>query len=77
MFITWRTLALTSLFLQSVGFGLFGSHRLSHVHPSFTAEVTTDRRLDENSSLTRGCGGEGVMWKKTLNACPITGIASD
>ena len=55
----------------------FESHRLSQVHPSFTAETVTDRRLDENSLLTRGCGGVGLMWRKTLCACPVTGITSD
>ena len=55
----------------------FESHRLSQVHPSFAAEMVTDRRLDENSLLTRGCGGVGLMWRKTLCACPVTGITSD
>ena len=53
------------------------SHRLSQVHPSFAAETVTDRRFDENSLFTRGCGGVGLMWRKTLYACPLTGITSD
>ena len=55
----------------------FESHRLSQVHPSFASEVKTDARLDENSSLTRGCGGVGLMWRNTLDANPISCISSD
>lgn len=55
----------------------FESHRLSQVHPSFAAETKTDARLDENSSLLRGCGGVGILWRKTLDATPISCISSD
>ena len=44
---------------------LFEAERLCQIHPLFTAEVKTDVRLNENSTLQRGCGGVGLMWKKT------------
>ena len=46
----------------------FESHRLSQIHPSFTAEVKNDTRLDKNSSLTRECEGVGLMWRNTIDA---------
>ena len=44
---------------------------LANVHPAFSAEIKTDNRL------TEGCGGVGLLWKKTLDATPIPSIASD
>ena len=55
----------------------FESNRLCQIHPSFTAELKTDPRLNENSTLSRGCGGVGLMWRKSLNATPIPSISSD
>ncbi len=55
----------------------FESQRLSQVHPSFAAETKTDSRLDENSSLLRGCGGVGILWRNNLDATPISCISSD
>ena len=55
----------------------FEADRLLSVHPAFTAEVKTDNRLTEDSTLRRGCGGVGIMWKKTIDATPITSINSD
>ena len=55
----------------------YEAERLCIIHPSFTAEVKTDSRLNENSTLQRGCGGVGLMWRKTLNATPVSSISSD
>ena len=55
----------------------FESEQLQQIHPSFTAEVKIDNRLNENSSLSWGCGGVGLMWRKSLNATPISSISSD
>ena len=56
---------------------LFEAERLCQIHPLFTAEIKTDVRLNENSTLQRGCGGVGLMWKKSLDATPISSISRD
>ena len=33
--------------------------------------------FNESSTLTRGCGGVGVIWKKSLQVSPITNVQSD
>ena len=55
----------------------YEADRLSKIHPAFTAEVKTDERLTENSSLRKGCGGVGLIWKKEIDATPISLISSD
>ena len=55
----------------------YEADRLANVHPAFSAEIKTDNRLTEESTLRRGCGGVGLLWKKTLDATPIPSIASD
>ena len=55
----------------------FEAERLCQIHPSYTAEVKTDARLNANFTLSRGCGGVGLMWKKDLDAVPIPSISSD
>ena len=52
----------------------FESHKLSEVNPS---EVVIDGRLTECSTLSSGCGGVGILWRKGLNVFPIAGIQSD
>ena len=52
----------------------FESEKLCNIHTSFAAEVKTDTRLNENSTLSRGCGGMGLM---CLSATPISSITSD
>ena len=55
----------------------YETERLANIHPAFSADVKTDRRLTEESTLRRGCGGIGIMWRKTLDATPIPSISSD
>jgi hypothetical protein len=54
----------------------FEADRLRNIHPAFTAEISNER-LTENSTLRRGCGGVGLMWRKEINATPISSISSD
>ena len=63
-----------SLQSQNTGSGLL---RLNGYAKSIHAEVKTDARLNANSTLSRGCGGVGLMWKKDLDAVPISSISSD
>ena len=44
---------------------------LSSLHPDYTSIGQADKRLHEESSLNRGCGGVGIIWKKSLPASPI------
>ena len=50
---------------------------LTNLHPDYNGFGYCDSRLNENSSLTRGCGGVGFLWKKSLNITPVTDISSD
>ncbi len=36
-----------------------------------------DKRLTPECSLSRGCGGVGIAWKKHLAVTPVTHIKSD
>ena len=51
--------------------------KLSHLHPDYIGFGSCDERLNENSSLTRGCGGVGLVWRKSLHVVPLTEISSD
>ena len=42
---------------------------LCSVHPAFSAEVKTDERLTENSTLRRGCGGVGFSYVEKDDRC--------
>ena len=55
----------------------FELHRLGEVHPDFSEVGRADSRLGEESNLSRGCGGVGILWHKSLDATPIEGIRSD
>ena len=55
----------------------YEAQKLSHVNEDFAAEVVIDKRLNENSTLKQGCGGVGLLWRKSLDAVPIPGIESD
>ena len=55
----------------------FNINQLCHIHPYFTGFGFTDKQLHEQSSLTRGCGGVGIIWRKSLPITPVTKIISD
>ena len=55
----------------------YESKRLSEFHPAFSAECSTDARLHVNSDLERGCGGVGIMFRKSLSISPLSSISSD
>ena len=50
---------------------------LQNIHPDYDALGVSDHRLNEHSELVRGCGGVGIIWKKSLQVSPITNIHSD
>ena len=45
--------------------------------PSFDGFGVSDSRLNEHSDLTRGCGGVGIIWRRSLLANPVKRIVSD
>jgi len=50
---------------------------LNHIHPDFDGYGASDHRLNEHSDLVRGCGGIGIIWRKSLEVSPLTNICSD
>ena len=51
--------------------------KLDEINPQYTGFGVSSAKLDESSSLSRGCGGVGIIWKKTLPIFPVTQITSD
>ena len=53
-------------------------YKLGEIHPDFHGVGNADRRLtDTSDNSCMGCGGVGILWKKTLDATPITDTQSD
>ena len=53
-------------------------YKLNELHPDFQGLGKTDSRLTETSeSCARGCGGVGILWKRSLDVTPISEIQSD
>ena len=42
-------------------------HMLQNIHPDYDGFGFSDNRLHENTDLIRGCGGVGIIWKKSLS----------
>ena len=55
----------------------FETHKFLNVHPNMMGLVTTDKRLTPESHLTYGCGGIGILWRKSLKVTPVSGVDSD
>ena len=54
----------------------FDLPKLNQLHPDYTGLGQSDKRLNDYSTLTRGCGGVGLIWKKSISASPVN-IDSD
>ena len=55
----------------------FELHKIQNIHPNMTGTATADNRLNPECSLTRGCGGVGIIWNERLKATPVVGINLD
>ena len=44
---------------------------LCHIHPDYTGFGRADKRLHDQSTLSRGCGGVGLLWKKSIQTSLI------
>ena len=44
---------------------------LCHIHPDYTGFGRADKRLHDQSALSRGCGGVGLLWKKSIQTSLI------
>ena len=54
----------------------FDLPKLDQLHPDYTGFGRSDKRLTSESNLTKGCGGVGLIWKKSIAAVPLS-IDSD
>ena len=54
----------------------FNLPKLSQIHPDYSGLGRSDKRLHDQSTLSRGCGGVGLIWRSSHNATPIN-IDSD
>ena len=45
---------------------------LQNIHRDYDGFGFSDNRLHENTDLIRGCGGVGIIWKKSLSVSPVT-----
>jgi exonuclease III len=52
-------------------------NKLSQIHPEFDGFGYCDDRLTESCTLTRGCGGVGLLWRKSLEITPLVNVISD
>ena len=56
----------------------FDLYKLDELHPSFSGFCHADSRLSETAhDKSRGCGGVGIFWKKSLDVFPISAVDSD
>ena len=49
---------------------------LQNIHPDYDGLGVSDHRLNEHSELVRGCGGVGIIWKKSPPSLTYILIAS-
>ena len=53
-------------------------HKLNEIHPDYEGLGRADARLTDSSGIAhRGCGGVGMVSKKSLDVTPMTDIESD
>ena len=52
-------------------------HKLNEINPDYEAVGKSDSKLTEERDGSRGCGGIGLLWHKSVAATPISGITSD
>lgn len=55
----------------------YNINTLSNIHPDYDGFGYCDGRLTDSCTLTKGCGGVGILWRKSLNAVPQTQIVSE
>ena len=49
----------------------FDLPKLDQLHPDYIGFGRSDKRLTSESNLTKGCGGVGLIWKKSIAAVPL------
>ena len=50
---------------------------LNEVLPGYRGHGCFDKRLSEDTDLTRGCGGVALLWKSSLPVSPVSALRSD
>ena len=51
--------------------------QLRSIDSDFAFTAVSDNRLSPSSTLTRGCGGCSILWRKSISAAPISNLDSD
>ena len=52
-------------------------HKLDDLASGFSSYGCSDKRLNMDSNLTRGCGGVAILWKENLSVTPVRSVDSD
>ena len=65
------------LVLQEHWLWPFELDQLGSIDPEFAYTAVCDSRLSPSSTLTRGCGGCSILWRKSTSAVPISNLDSD
>ena len=55
----------------------FETHKFLNIHPLMSGHAIADRRLTPDCHLSKGCGGIGILWRKSLKVTPVSGVDSD
>ena len=62
---------------RSTGLWPFELDQLGSIDPHFAYTAVCDHRLSPSSTLTRGCGGCAILWRKSIPAVPVSLLESD
>ena len=65
------------LVLQEHWLWPFELDQLGSIDPHFEYTAVCDHRLSPSSTLTRGCGGCAILWRKSIPAVPVSLLESD
>ena len=55
----------------------YETHKFLNAHPNMLGLAITDKRLTPQCQLSKGCGGIGILWRKSLKVTPVSGVDSD
>ena len=51
----------------------FEINKFLNLHPHMSGLAIADRRLTPECHLSKGCGGIGILWRKSLKVTPVSG----
>ena len=65
------------LVLQEHCWWPFQLQQLGSIDKYYCHTAVCDKRLSPTSDLIRGCGGTAILWKRCLNATPLSNLNSN